>query len=458
MDTQRHDAHPRLPTYVVGHLNPDTDAIASAVGYAWLLAQRDGVNAVPARAGALNPQTAWVLKTLGLEPPQLLSDASPVFESVARRFETVDPARPLSDAWRIAHQNKSVVPVVTADGRPYGLISGLSVFDYLGESIGPHPEREHMHVAEVLAVPSRAAADTTVPRFGASMRIRDALPRILREERDDFWVVDERGHYVGICRQPDLLNPPRMRLVLVDHNEPGQAVGSVEEAVLIEVLDHHRLGNPSTQLPISFHVEPVGSTSTLVSERIDLAGLAPPPELAALLLAGLLSDTLVLTSPTTTERDRHSAKRLGRQAFESGGPLADRWSIESFGQSLLAAGAGMETRDPESIVSADLKIYEAGRHKFGIAQVEVTDFVELDVRLEELKTALNRLRTSRGLNFAMLMVTDIVRGSSRLVLSSPPPELDALPYPPLPNGALRAKGVVSRKKQLLPAVLGLLGG
>ena len=113
--------------------------------------------------------------------------------------------------------------------------------------------------------------------------------------------VDEQGQYVGICRQRDLLNPPRLKVILVDHNEAQQSLASLEEAELLEILDHHRLGNPSTRVPIRFTVDTVGSTSTLVSERIEDAGLSAPPNIAGVMLAGLLSDTLILNSPTTTE-------------------------------------------------------------------------------------------------------------------------------------------------------------
>ena len=109
---------------------------------------------------------------------------------------------------------------------------------------------------------------------------------MLREEHNDFLVVDENGHYLGVTRQRDVLNPPRIRVIRVDHNEPGQSLGSLEEAELVEILDHHRLGNPSTIIPIRFTVDIVGSTSTLVSERIEDSGLRTPPSLAGMLLSG----------------------------------------------------------------------------------------------------------------------------------------------------------------------------
>jgi manganese-dependent inorganic pyrophosphatase len=242
---------------------------------------------------------------------------------------------------------------------------------------------------------------------------------------------------------------------LVDHNEPRQAVNSLDEAELIEILDHHRLGNPSTHMPIKFSVDVVGSTSTLVSERVEEAGLSAPPEIAGVLLAGLLSDTLVLASPTTTDRDRQAADRLGRWAFVRNGSLAGE-TVESYGKQVLQAGAGLSTREPDEIVTSDMKMYEAGGFRFAIAQVEVTDLLQLAEHLASLKEALNRLREQNALDFAMLMVTDVVLGSSRLLLKNEPSELSDLPYPRQSDGTRMANGVVSRKKQLLPVILGLL--
>jgi manganese-dependent inorganic pyrophosphatase len=441
--------------YVIGHVNPDTDSIASAMGYAWLLHERDGVETVAARAGALNPQTSWVLKHLELEPPVLLNDASPRFESVTRRLDTTTPDSPLREAWSIASRTGGVAPVVDAEGKPFGLVTGPSLFHFLGELVGPHPLRQEMRIADILDLPAREACNTNVPRFLASGRIRDSLNRILREEGDDFWVVDENDQYVGVCRQRDVLNPPRLRLVLVDHNEPRQALGALEEAELLEILDHHRLGNPSTHMPIRFSVDVVGSTSTLVSERIEEAGLSAPPKLAGLLLAGLLSDTLILTSPTTTERDRRAAERLARWARSGHAPLAGV-TIRAFGEQVLGAGSGLSSRDPKDVVSTDMKLYEAGGFRFAIAQAEVTDLLQLDEHLDELRSALESLRERRGLDFAMLMVTDVVLGSSRLVIVDEPPDLSDLPFPCQPDGTRKASGIVSRKKQLLPVVLGLL--
>lgn len=442
--------------YVVGHINPDTDSIASAMGYAWLL-QDQGQNAIAARAGHLNPQTTWVLNHLGIEPPTLLTDASPRFATISHRLNTAAPDHPLREVWSIANRTGGVAPIVDSEGKPYGLVTVLSLFDFLSRTLGSHPRREEMRIGELMDMPGREAVDRNVPQFQANTRIRDALNRILREEGTDFWVVDESGRYVGICHHREVLNPPRLQLVLVDHNEPGQAIGFIDEADIIEVIDHHRLGNTSTRMPIRFTVDVVGSTSTLISERIYDAGLSAPPELAGLLLAGVLSDTLILTSPTTTMRDHEEAARLARWAFVAGSPLAGE-TIQTYGEQVIAAGTGLRTRTPEDIVSADLKLYEAAGMNFGVAQAEVTSLVELDEHHKELLDALIKLRDAKGLHFAVLMVTDVVRGSSRLLLTSDVPGLGGLPYDRMPDGTLRAPGVVSRKKQLLPALLSALEG
>ncbi len=441
-------------TYVIGHVNPDTDSIASAMGYAWLLRERDGADTLAARAGPLNPQTAWVLKHLELEPPLLLTDASPRFESVMIRLDSIRPDAQLGAAWTLASRTGGIAPVVDEDGKPFGLINGMSLFKYFSKILGPRPG--DTTVREMMSAPCRDAADTTVPKYTANAHIRDSLNRLLRGEHDESWVTDESGLYMGIAHQRDILNPPRLKIILVDHNEPRQAIAALEEAELLEILDHHRLGNPHTHTPIRFTVDIVGSTSTLVTEQTADAGLSLPPNLAGTLLAGLLADTLILTSPTTTPRDKTAAERLARWAFVGGSPLKGE-TIESYGKAVLSAGAGLSNRDPKEVVSTDIKPFESGGFKFAVAQAEVTDILQLTEHLSPLTKALDDLRDKRGLDFAMLLVTDVVRGSSRLILSSnPPPILADLPYPPLPDGTRDAPGVVSRKKQLLPVVLGLL--
>ena len=446
-----------LPIYVVGHVNPDTDSIASAVGYAWLLRERDGLDTVAARAGTINSQTSWILKLLSIEPPLLITDASPRFESVVRRLDSTTKEMPLSDAWAIATRTGGITPVLDDERTPYGLITGRSLFDFLGKIVGVNPQKTDVPISKVLEYPCIEAADTKILKFNINTKIKDVVDRILREEGDEFFVVDENGRYVGICRQRDLLNPPRLQIILVDHNEAQQSVASLEEAQLIEILDHHRLGNPSTHLPIRMSVDVVGSTSTLVSERMEDSGFSPPPGIASLLLAGLLSDTLNLVSPTTTDRDKQASSRLSRWAFIKGSPL-EQETKDSFGKKVLSASAGLANRTARDVVYSDMKIYQAGRYKFAIAQAEVSDLNEVAEHLSELTVALDALRENKKVDFAILMVTDVVRSCSKLILSNAPAILDELPYLSQSDKTRFAAGVVSRKKQLLPVVLGILEG
>ena len=446
------------PIYVVGHRNPDTDSVTSAIGYAWLLRERDKLDAQAARAGQINPQTAFALRTFDVDLPSLLSDASPRFGSVTRAIEPLTPDRPLQEAWALLARTGRVAPVVDANRAPFGLVTGASVFNFLSAhavvKLGASPDAlGQIPFGQVLATPCGDAVERDAPRFEASARIKDALPRLLRDERDTFWIVDN-GRYAGVCYKSDLLHPPRTRLILIDHNETGQMISGLDEAELLEVLDHHRLANPPTHMPIAFHVDPVGSSSTLVAERAMRSGLTVPRPIAGALLSGLLSDTLVLKSPTTTARDRVAAVQLATWAFpDQGDPYK---AMLDYGWQLLQAGAGLESRSTESIVSGDYKEYDSAGLRFGVAQVEVTDMLEIESRLDELRAALCAMEKNRGLNFAALMVTDIVGGTSRLLTCLDSHYLDGLPFARRHDGTFEMPGIVSRKKQLIPAIFSAL--
>lgn len=441
---------------VIGHINPDTDSIAAAMCYAWLLREHTGVNAIAARAGAVNAQTGWVLHTLGLEAPVYQADASPRFERIARPVPPLFADRPLREAWEAASSANSGAPVVAVDGKPLGLVTGYSVFQYFTRQMEDHLDLGNVPVSLVLSEPCGVAIDPDVPRFRSNMRVRDGRSRATRESRNDFLVVDENGKYFGICNTQDILDPPRLKIILVDHNEVGQALGALDEADLVEVIDHHRLGNAPTRAPIPFFIEPLGSTSTLIAERVMAAGIKMPPPLAGLLLAGVLSDTLVLKSPTTTERDKKAAAWLGGQFFVEGTKQLGYNDLAGYGNAVRSAGAGLANREISSIINSDFKLYESGSIKLGISQVEVPNLLELVERTNEIKEALEKERLLKGLDILILMATDVVRDISRLVLAGETDRLDELPYNRLGEGLYEAKGLVSRKKQLLPTVLALL--
>lgn len=436
--------------HVVGHKNPDTDAIASALGYAWVKRERDGADVIAARAGAPNPQTTYALKRFEVEPPLLLDDASPRFSSIAQGVRPLLPGQPLSAAWRKYAETERAAPVVDADGTPIGLVTGKSVFDYLSMRL----DMADAPFRQLISVSCQHACDSNATRFLKTDRVSDHRARMSQTQRDDFLVVDADGRYVGICTRADVLRPPRTRLILVDHNEAGQAVSGLDEADVLEVLDHHRLNTIGTATPIAFHVDIVGSTSTLVVERAREAALEPARGIAGMLLSGILSDTLVFKSPTTTDRDRAAAAWLATRAFGADAEAA----LVDYGNQLLRAGADVSGRSAREIVGTDAKAFEAGGMKFGVAQVEVTNFNALEDRIPEIRAALREACNQKGLDFVALMVTDIVENDSLLVADGDIRKLVSMPYRQRDYAVWEMPGVVSRKKQLLPTLLGLLEG
>ncbi|MFQ3535088.1 MAG: DHHA2 domain-containing protein [Aggregatilineales bacterium] len=437
---------------VIGHRNPDMDAVASAMGYAWLLSALHQAPYLAARTGEINAQTAFALARFGAEPPFLVPD---VYGRVGDLIEPLEALRRgetlLAAVQRIA-TTRHPVPIVDADSKPLGLLSGEALFASLAAALS---STSVLELARSLDQRVESVLDGTGLTLRANERIRDVLGQVLRATQDEFMVVDEHNTYIGLVRKSALLAPPRRKVVIVDHNEPQQAVAGLEDAELLEVLDHHRLGNMPTAMPIRFRVEPVGSCSTLVAESAFEHELTPPAPLAGLLLCGILSDTLVLRSPTTTTRDERAALRLTEMAKIAEG-TDRREALEMLGRDLLAAGAGLGERRAEDVVKADLKFYETNGLSAGIAQVEVTSFSELTPRLTDLTSALQALLEANKLAIAMLLVTDVVRGNSRLVVVGQARLIAALPYPRLDDGTLDARGVVSRKKQLLPTVLAAL--
>jgi manganese-dependent inorganic pyrophosphatase len=451
LDLRHSTLDTRNAIFVVGHKNPDTDAIGAAIGYAWLLNERDGANTIPARAGSVNAQTRFALETFKVLAPMLLEDASPRFEAITRHIEPLTPDTPLSAAWQLSAKTQRASPIVESDGDPVGLVTGQSVFEFLSSRLS----ETYIVFGKLINVPCGEACETDVPRFNARDRISDYRDSVIRSQRDDFWVVDGEGKYSGICTRADMMHPPRIKLVLVDHNEITQAVGGLLEAELLEVLDHHRLGTINTTMPIAFHVDTVGSCSTLVSERMRIARLTPPPEIAGMLLSGILSDTLVFKSPTTTPRDRGSAMWLAWHAF---GVDDAEQKMAEYGEALLRAGADITNRSADDMVKADFKEFEAGPVKFGVSQVEVTNFVPILVRIEEIRSALRMVQEQRGLHFAGLMITDIVENNSVLACVGETRYYERLPFSKKMEGVWDMPGVVSRKKQLLPTILGMLQG
>lgn len=545
------------PLYVVGHKNPDTDAICSAIGHAAFLRMTTGEPAEAIRCGAIPQRTAWVLQTAEVEEPRLVTDVRLTAARICRRDVVYVN---LSDTFLTAYRRMVAsgvrsTPVLDGDGRIHGILRFLDLLQLL---IPPHTEGDAVrHVVASLhrivptlqadvcgaSVPESTEEEELILLIGASSEgtirrrleqarqegavdnyivicgdrpnvqelaiefgvralvvtggfgvdlalvhkareqgviilrcIQDtascvkliqcsrmvqhalhadfatvsenetvsALRKRLPPSQDLFPIVDKNSTLVGVLSRSDLVDPPRPRLVLVDHNEYSQAVDGVEESDVIEVIDHHRLGgNLVSREPIRVLNEPVGSTSTLVARKYHHRDLKPEPAIALCLCAGIISDTLNLTSPTTTEVDR---EMLAWTAEIAGVNTAD------FTRAFFAVGSLLATGSPSEILNADRKVFEEHGHRVTIAQLEEVGSENFNPRREELVQGLNQLRIEEGHDLALLVITDIQNHSSLILASGNDHILSALPFTQIDDGTYSAQGVVSRKKQVFPAV------
>ena len=424
-------------TYVIGHQRPDTDSIASALGYAWFLERTGDDSVVAARAGQPGEQAIYALKRFEQSSPTLLTGVAPTFGHVASMQPFVRPDDPLPVAMARVAEGDRVVPVIDDDNRPVGIVTSLAV---------ARAYTAPMNMTAMLAQPCRVISEIA-PTLSHRDRILDHRTGLLRSETDDFLVVSESGEYLGVATRRRILEPPRARLILVDHNELSQAVNDAEEAEIVGVLDHHRLGNPPTATPILFVVDPVGSTSTLVAEKCRQHSLTPPRGIAGMLLSGMLSDTLVFRSPTTTDRDRVAAVWLSEIAGVD---------IETYGHELLRAQPGLGARSAGEVLDTDRKNYDFNGQSISVGQVEVTGLQELPERRKELLEALHDRLVREALSFIALMVTDVVTGRSRLLCVGENWIVTALPFNHTVEGDYDLGEMVSRKKQLVPTLMAII--
>lgn len=282
----------------------------------------------------------------------------------------------------------------------------------------------------------------------ASLPIAQARTLVARTRQKLFPVLDDQGKLVGVLSKSDLVNPPKPQLVLVDHNELSQAVDGAEESEIIEVLDHHRLGGSlRSEQPIRFINEPVGSTCTLVARQYRAAGIEPDKSLALCMAAGIISDTLHLRSPTTTDVDRQTLNWLSQFT---------QIDLAQFSRDFFAIGSSLRTHSASGVVREDCKEFEDRGHRFSISQIEETGFELFLQRREELLTALIELSRQKRLDFSALLVTDITTNGSLLLVAGDGDLLEPINYPRLDDGLYQLDGIVSRKKQLLPLITKLL--
>jgi manganese-dependent inorganic pyrophosphatase len=532
--------------YVTGHKNPDTDTIASAIGYAELKGRLDPDNVyAPARLGEVNAQTRWALEKSGAREPKLLKHIMlRVKDVMSKDIVTArrdDPLRNVGLA--MAQRSISLVPIVDAAGALVGLVTErnlarmyiresreASTFAGTPVSVGSMVEvlegellagedketagklwvismsvttmGQQMESGDIVVIGDRPKGQRRAIELGAGVLVisngirpddkvlkmaEEAGTTVVLSPLDSYvtsrmiqlsvpcWevmtenpltvhpeeliteitaqvmgvhyraalAVDDNNVPLGIVTRTDLLNPEPRRVLLVDHAERGQSVPGVEQAQIVEILDHHHIGNVETRIPIPATFDPVGSTATLIVERYKANGLRPEESTAKMLLAAVLSDTVILNSPTTTERDHEVVRYLE-------GLL--NLDAKEFGMEMFEASSDVSGLSAEEIVDRDQKEYGVGEGAMSISQIETVGTGLLE-RKDELLDALERLRQKHDYLFAALMVTDIIgQGTELLCVGDCAPVEQAFGQR-AKDHVIDLPGVMSRKKQVAPTLL-----
>lgn len=299
-----------------------------------------------------------------------------------------------------------------------------------------------------LSTPVSLLAERRFATIGVGEPTGSLRRKILSSGEPAVFVIDEEGALAGVATKSSLLAPNPYALILVDHNELGQAVPGAEEVEILEVIDHHKLGNSHTITPIAFITSPVGSTCTLVAQRYREHGLEPERNMAALMLAGILSDTVILKSPTTTAGDQTTVSWLeGLSGLIAG----------EFGRDIFAASSSLNSYgSPQRVVEADLKLFSHEGKTIGIGQVEVVGFDEFFGMKEELLAVLAGIKQRDRLFIAGLMVTDITAETTLFLVEGHTSIAQVMEYPQLEPHLYELKNVMSRKKQMVPHLLKIL--
>ena len=537
--------------YVIGHKNPDTDSVVSAVAYAKLKNLMGFPEYQAARAGHLNPQTTYIFEKFGLQRPHYVPDLIPKVEYfMPKGCQTVRDNISIWEAIGLMKKKSlRVLPVVDADGKY------ISMLHYTGFANGVlkfmNPEKHNFISTSLTLIQKTLNAQVLVQTFDSDSIFKGhvlvassstqkfentlkshaseeliviasdredihslcishkvkvliitsgfALKKEVREEAEKngvsvlispystsptselisfampvsvigdkeikpvfvndtvskikeilfnsqikyLPVIDTENKIVGIISEHDLLREPNVEVCLVDHNEPSQAVEGLDHYKILEIIDHHRLGNLSTKYPITFINKPVGSTATLITGLYREAKIPIPKEIASLLLCGILSDTLILKSATVTQIDIDTAEYLS--------DIADL-DIQSLGNEIILAGSRIGNRDAGELVRQDMKEYTEGKAVYTVSQIEVGSTKEILDRKEEFFRELEIERRSRKGLFSCLLVTDITTLSSILLIECDDKFTTFINWPKQEEHIYFLQGVVSRKKQLVPLI------
>ncbi len=535
--------------YVIGHKNPDTDSICSAIAYAYLKNQLDDKEYVAKRAGQINEETQYVLNYFGQELPDYVSDIGTQVKDIEiRETEGVPRDISLKRAWTLMKEQEVVTLPVTKHGRLEGIITTEDIAEaYMDVHDSKIPSTAHTAYRNILdtmdgtlvcgsidgyftkgkvliaaanpdlmenyieegdlvilgnryesqlcAIEMNAGCIVVCEDAAVSLTIRKMAEEhgctIMRSPHDtytvarlinqsmpvsyfmtrenivsfrtdaftedvravmaklryrDFPIEDKKGRFVGMISRRNLLNVDKKKIIMVDHNEQSQAVDGLENAEILEIIDHHRLRAIETMSPVYFRNQPLGCTATIIYQLYMEQGVEIPKQIAGLLCAAILSDTLMFRSPTCTAIDKMAAENLAAKA---------EIEIKSFATEMFRAGSNLKMKSPEAIFYQDFKKFDMNGKNIGIGQINSLDAAELaDIR-ERLVTYLDKAYNEHGMDIIYFMFTNIIEESTEIVAKGPEAEelISEAFEVPVEDGTAVLRGVVSRKKQFVPPLM-----
>lgn len=536
---------------VIGHRNPDTDSICSAIAYAELKNKTSSLVCEARRAGRMNQETEFVLKRFGVAPPRMCTDVNPKIRDVDyREMPGIPGSTSLRKAWEIMRDQKiDTLPITSADNELEGIITvkdiataNMDVFDTgvlatsrttyknILETLGgtmvvgnenavcttghikigtATPEMLENNVekgdiviltnryesqlcaiekeASLLIICNGAKVGRTIQRiaeetgvaimtapcdtYAAGKLMSQCAPISYYMTRDDiikftlvtpvadvtrvmakvrhryFPILDEDGKYCGMVSRRNIIALRKRRIILVDHNEATQAVEGFDQAEILEIIDHHRIGSLETSGPVYFRNQPVGCTATIITQMYDENGVEIRPQIAGLLLAAILSDTLVFRSPTCTPVDVSTAHRLAKIAGVE---------IDAFASEMFEAGEKLDGKTPEEVFLQDFKVFMCGDVRFGVAQGSYMTRKNLKAAQQLLAPYLPEACGKQNVEDLYMLLTDVPKEESVVICTGRHADemlRSGFEKEPEEDGSWVLPGVVSRKKQFIPALM-----
>ena len=536
---------------VIGHRNPDTDSICSAIAYAELKNRTSTLVCEPRRAGKMNQETEFVLKKFGVTPPRMCTDVNPKIRDVDyREMPGIPGSTSLRRAWKIMRdQQIDTLSITSADNELEGIITvkdlataNMDVFDtaVLAKSrtsykniletlngtmvvgnadavcttghikIGtatPEMLESSVEKGDIVILSNRyesqlcaiekeaslliicngakvgrtiqriadetgvAIMTTPVDTYAAGKLISQCAPisyymtrdnilkftlvtpvadvlRVMAKVRHRYFpILDEDGKYCGMVSRRNVIALRKRRIILVDHNEATQAVEGFDQAEILEIIDHHRIGSLETSGPVYFRNQPVGCTATIITQMYDENGVEIRPQIAGLLLAAILSDTLVFRSPTCTPIDVAAAKRLAKIA----GVDIDEFALEMF-----EAGENLAGKTAEEVFLQDFKVFMCGDVRFGVAQGSYMTRKNLKAAQQLLAPYLPEACGKQNVEDLYMLLTDVPKEESVVICTGRHADemlRSGFEKEPEEDGSWVLPGVVSRKKQFIPALM-----